>query len=284
MNEVELKLKDKIKALVREENIDFHELSKSRIQHFGATLCRLLVNQNEHFDVIISGGNSGLYVSKIAEYAYEILGIQKPPILKLPIYRYIETDLPETEAPLFDNSLLLPMAQEQLKNVNKVQNILFVDDEIRIGTTARNCFELVLEAVYNSKYKNPCSCIIVAEHHFFEWHHDTPNLAVRFYAHSRLIPGVTNIISHFLPEPLLEEIKTVLGSDITYNHALALVVGGGLKTRDSGVPSFDPSKALLLVSKIENYESKKEQLLSELKDEVRTGIEKYKAGEIKFIF
>lgn len=284
MQEVEIKLKDKIKALVKEEHIDLHELSKSRIQYFAAVLCRLLVNQKEHFDVIVSGGNSGLYVSKIAEYAYEVLEIPKPPILRLPVYRYIETDLPETEAPLFDNSALLPLVKEQLGNISQVKNILFVDDEIRIGTTARNCFELILEAVYGSKNSNRCSCVIIAEHHFFEWHHNTPNLAVRFYAHSRLIPGVTNIISHFLPESMFNEIKGLLGNDITYNHALALVIGGGLKTRDSGLPKFDPSKVLLLASKIENYERKREKLLSELKNEVKAGIEKYKAGEVKFIF
>ncbi len=250
------------------------DLAKSRIKMYSVTLYGLLVDLNEEYDALIGSGNSGLFMTKIAEIVYKNLNIKTPTILNLPIYRFNEDNLSP-----YDNSPLLPKVNETLENL-PIKNVLFVDDEIMKAITAKECFNLILKARPDVKHFN---ATIVAEYHFFEWHYKMPQVSIRFFAYSRLIQGLNGNIGYFIPEDLFKEISSLIPEVTSYNHAMALVVSGLLKKRDRGL-LFDTEIEQTLIENIKDYSSKKSQLIQEIENLVKEGIKEYKSGKIKFRF
>ena len=253
------------------------ELAKSRIKMFVATLYRQLIDYKEKYDFLLGAGNSGLFMTKIAENVYEDLNIKVPPVFNLPIYRFREDGVT-----LGDNSFLMTSVKEKLKGIQKISNLLFVDDEIMRALTAKECFRLILEANPNI---NHLSVTIIAENHFFEWHYKMPKVSIRFFAYSPLIQGLNGNIGYFIPEDFYKEISAMDNNTLSPNHVMAILIGGGLKRKDStGKPYFDFTIESELKNKIADYDKKKSSLINELKELVREGIEKYKSKEIKFRF
>lgn len=252
------------------------ELAKSRIKMFVAAVYRQIIDFKEKYDLILGAGNSGLFMTKITEMVYQCLDIKTPPVLKLPIYRFKEDD-----ATLHDNSFLIAQVKEKVQDIQKINNILFVDDEIMRALTAKECFQLVLEANLNIDH---LSATIIAENHFFEWHYKMPKVSISFFAYSPLVQGLNGNIGYFIPEDFYKEISGIYNT-LSYNQVMAIVIGGGLKRKDhAGNSYFDFLIESELKNKIADYDSRKSSLVIELKGLVKEGVEKYKAKEIKFRF
>lgn len=252
-------------------------LAESRIKMFVASIYRQLVDFNEKYDIVLGAGNSGLFMTRIAQMTYEYLNIKTPLILNLPIYRFKEDG-----KTLNNNSFLVQQVKEKLRNLDSINNILFVDDEIMRALTAKECFNLILQVKTNVKHLNGT---IIAENHFFEWHYKIPKASISFFAYSPLIQGLNGNIGYLIPEDLYKKISLLINEAVSYNHAMALVIGGALKRKDhNGNPYFDFTVESSLKNKIANYDDKKSSLMHRLQELVREGIEKYKAGEIKFRF
>lgn len=253
------------------------ELAESRIKMFVASICRQLVDFNENYDLVLGAGNSGLFMTKITEMTYEHLNIKTPLILNLPIYRFKEDGTTPN-----NNSFLAQQVKEKIQNLNSISNILFVDDEIMRALTAKECFNLILQANTNINHFN---ATIIAENHFFEWHYKIPKVSISFFAYSPLIQGFNGNIGYFIPEDLYKEVSSLISEAVSYNHAMAIVIGGALKRKDNnGNPHFDFAVEASLKNKITNYEDKKSSLMNKLQELVREGVEKYKAGKIQFRF
>ena len=253
------------------------ELAESRIRMFAAAICRQLRDLHENYDVVLGAGNSGLFMTKIAQMTYEYLHIKTPPVLNVPMYRFRE----DGKTP-YNNACLAQQVKENLQSLHAINNVLFVDDEIMRGVTASECFDLILQA-------NPAifhlDCTIIAENHFFEWHYKIPKVSIRFFAYSPLIQGLNGNIGFFIPESLYKEISSLVPEATSHNHAMAIVIGGGLKRKDtSGNPYFDFAVESSLFNNLSNYTDKKSSLMSHLKELVKDGADKYKAGEIRFRF
>lgn len=285
MEELEKKLREKIKETIKAEDLDLNVLAKDRIKNFAAVISRLLTQEQCQVDVVVGGGNSGLYMLKMTEFAYEYLDVPMPRFVKIPVVRTVKDPTTGKES-FFDNSVLIESTKEQLKGLTEVKNILFVDDEIMVGTTAKSCFDVILKAVYGKVENIHCNCVIVAEHHFFEWHHNTPYLSVRFFSFGQFIPGVNNLVSYFLPNELFEEIQELcsFGEATKHNRSMGLVVGGALKADKVAVPYYDYSKENILKEGISDYLIRKESFLRDLKVLVELGISEHKEGERKFKF
>ena len=252
------------------------ELAKSRIKMFSAAIARQLLEFGETFDLLMGAGNSGLFMTKIAEMIYEHLSLKTPTVLNLPIYRFKEDN-----TTINNSSQLVSRLKQTLKNL-EVNNILFVDDEIMRALTVKECFNLILKANPNI---NHLTATIIAENHFFEWHYKMPKVSISFFAYSPLIQGLNGNIGYFIPEELHKEICLILDKTLSHNHTMALVVGDALKQKDeNGNSYFDYAIESNLKNKIVNYANKKSSLMTELKELVKNGIEKYKEGEIKFRF
>lgn len=246
------------------------ELAKSRIKMFAASVTRQILDEKMEFDLIIGGGNSGLYMARITEFVYETLGIKTPKVINVPLARIIEEGK-ETK--------VLKDSADKLKNIGNAENVLFVDDEIMRAVTAKTCLEMLLAA--NPKIKH-INATIIAENHFFEWHYRMPEISISFFAYSRLIQGLNANISYFIPTDLFAKIKEVLPDVQTHNHAMAAVMGGAIK-RINNKPYFDFNVESEL-KKINDYKGIKGSLVTELKNLVSEGIEEYKNGKIKFRF
>lgn len=243
------------------------ELAKSRIKMFTAAIARQLLDEKAEFDVIIGGGNSGLFMTKITELVYEILGKNSPKVLNIPIIRVMEENK-EAKA-------LHDLISEL--NIEKIEKVLFVDDEIMRSITVKTCLELLLLAKPKIQH---IDATIIAENHFFEWHYSLPKVSIRFFAFSRLIQWLNGNIGYFIPENLFKKIQKKLPEVKNYNYAMAVVVGGGIKKLENGKPYFDFN----VEAKLENYKEQKGELIRELKFLISEAISEYKEGKIKFRF
>ena len=253
------------------------DLAKSRIKLFVAAVSRQLLELNKVFDVIVGAGNSGLFMTKIAEMTYKKLNIDAPLILNLPIYKFKN----DTKTP-YDNSFLVSNVSNKLFEVYKLNDILFVDDEIMQAITAKECFNLILQANKDIEHLN---ATIVAENHFFEWHYDMPRVSIKFFAYAPLIQGLNGNIGYFIPDALFKKMSSIKTNVLSHNHAMAIIIGGALKKIGAdGKSYFDFTIENDLKEQITDYETKKTLLLNELSNIVDEGVEEYKAGEIKFRF
>lgn len=252
------------------------ELAKSRIKMFTAAICRQLIDFKEEYDLVVGAGNSGLFMAKITAMVFEHLNIKAPLVLNLPINRFKEDG-----STLHDNSFLITQVKEKLRDM-RVSNILFVDDEIMRGLTAKECFQLILEA--NSSIDH-LDATIIAENHFFEWHHKMSKVSISFFAYSPLIQGLNGNIGYFVPKDFYKEISAMYAGKLSRNHVASILIGGGLKRKaNSGNSYFDFAIESELKNKVSDYDKKKSSLVGELKELVKEGIKKYKVGEIKFRF
>lgn len=252
------------------------ELAKSRIKMFVGALCRQLINFKENYDLLLGSGNSGLFITKIAKMTYDALNVNPPSILNLPIYRFKEDG--ET---LYDNSFLVTSVKEKLKSLPAINNILFVDDEIMRGLTAKECFSLILKAFPNISHLNTT---IIAENHFFEWHYKMPKVSMSFFAYAPLIQGLNGNIGYFIPQKLFSNIQQNVPEVKSYNQVMAIVIGRGIKKIKNNKGHFDFDIELALKNSLPNYENEKNTLIEELENLVKESVKEYKEGEIKFRF
>ena len=253
------------------------DLAKSRIKLFVAAVSRQLLELNKVFDVIVGAGNSGLFMTKIAEMTYKKLNIDAPLILNLPIYKFKN----DTKTP-YDNSFLVSNVSNKLFEVYKLNDILFVDDEIMQAITAKESFNLILQANKDIEHLNGT---IIAENHFFEWHYDMPKVSIKFFAYAPLIQGLNGNIGYFIPDDLFKKISSIQTNVLSHNHAMAIIIGGALKKIGAdGKSYFDFTIENDLKKQITDYETKKTLLVSELSKIVNEGVAQFKTGEIKFRF
>lgn len=245
-----------------------YKLAKSRIKMFAASLARQLLENQEKFDAILSSGNSGLFMAEIAKLVYQKLAIDCPKIITLPIFRFEENKDLEIG--------------HQLDNLSTKPNILFIDDEIMSGLTVKKVLELILAK--KTKLQT-LRCVILAENHFFEWHYNLPKVSVNFFAYSRLIQGLNGNIAHFVPEKLYQKISSTIEGVTSYNHAMAIVLGGALKSKNAeDRPFFNIEVDQICVEKIDGYSKQKKLLIKELEELVAESLKSYSQNKIAFRF
>lgn len=251
------------------------ELAVNRIKLFAATIYRL-VQEKHDYDLVMSPGNSGIYMSVITEWVYQYLEKAVPPIVNLPIYRFND------DGSLYDNNHLEKELALKTKNLEPIRNVLFVDDEIMTGTSARNTLELLQKTRSSSEWVN---FTIVAEHHFFEWRHLVPRTNVNFYAYARLIWGLNNNIAHVVPEAIYQEIIQYVGEDVAFNKVMAIILGDKDKQKDtSGKGYFSNEFDDTLKKLMPNYMEIKLDIQNEVKKIALEGIEQYQRKEFAFKF
>lgn len=278
MDEFEREYFDKLKQLASDYSGKRRNLARSRIKMFVAAVCRQLLEENEKFDLIVTAGNSGLYMATITNNVYPALGIELPQLITLPIYRFKSDD--GEKIAVNDNFPLQQAVSDKLANLPQKANVLFVDDEIMSGITVKTALEIILN---KRSDLDSLRCLIIAENHFFEWHYLIPKVTINFFAYSRLIQGLNGSIGYFIPEDLYTKITAQIADVESYNHAMAIVLGGALKRKShQGIPFFDTSVEDVCLKEVSGYEETKITLMRELKKLVSQAIEEYKNKEIQF--
>lgn len=264
--------------LVANMKIDRHLLAISRLQRLAATLYHLLVERGERYQILLTAGNSGLYVREFCQIIYRQLNIELPVLLSLPIHRFNQ------HGGLYDNISLLQETKRQVGSLTRFNRVLFVDDEIKRGTTAQACFDLLLRAVAWEHQDHACSFTIVAENHFFEWHVNDPRFAVRYFAPARLLYGLENNLAFCLPDSLRKTACAALQQELSQHHLITLILGGALKRIQNGVPIYDSSLAKPLLEAGSDYQAARLAFITGIEAWIATSFERYANGDITFKF
>jgi hypothetical protein len=277
MDEFERKYFKQLNSLAKDFQTERRELAFSRIKMFTAALYRRLIDEKEEFDLIVSAGNSGLYMMEITKMLFKELQIELPQTLVLPIHRF------EDDGKIINDNLSLKgYIEKQIKHLPPNLNILFIDDEIMMGLTVKAALELLIQTFAEIK---ELRCVIIAENHFFEWHYNMPKIRINYFSYSRLIQGLNGNIGYFIPKKLFLELISFIPEIKSYNHAMAIVIGGGLKTKDNDeTPFYDFTITNRILKKHSDYMHEKNSLIKELNRLVFQGVEEYKNKMITFRF
>lgn len=242
------------------KKINRTKLAKKSIERFSARLFSLLEMQD--FDLIVAPGNSGLMMSEIVKLVYEQCNKKLPELLVIPVYR------DGTE-------------HNQRFEIKKVSEVLFVDDEIMTGTSAKECIKAIIRSFPQSSHIN---VTIVAENMFFEWHHRIPGVSVYFYPFARCIYGLNNNISHILSNRHFKKLSKYIPIYAEKKQVLAMLLSGKIKSKDNdGLWYFDETIEGKVIAVTDDYLTIKKQTIADILGHVKSGIEKYKDKKIEFV-
>lgn len=186
-----------------------HPLALRHFKRFVAVLYHLIAKEEKQYDLIIGGGDAGMWLAKATEMLYQKLDIKIPVILTLPIVRFKFTYIKYEGQPLdlFDNSILIPEARKQLKSLRMLENILYVDDEIANGITAREAVRVVLKAVPKDKTGKNINLVIVAEDQDFDPSNFLESITATIYPFAKEVPGMHGVINYIVPWEIEKQIK-----------------------------------------------------------------------------
>ena len=127
-------------------DLNLEKLGEQKFNNFCRKIKELTIDSKATFDLVVAVGNSGLVMGKFTKLIYENLGLNFPPQLSIPFYRFY-LDFRDDMSKLFDNNIFLPEVIKQIKDISKIDTVLFVDDKIGSGITAVGCLELIKEAL-----------------------------------------------------------------------------------------------------------------------------------------
>lgn len=265
-----------LKMFVTDENVrtlPLYLLGMRNFKKFVEVICYLLLEEHKKFDLIVGSGNSGVVVAKYTELIYKELNIPCPPIIHIPVLRYRgERDREENR---FDNSVLLPEIKEKLKDckLEKLTNVLFVDDEIGLGITAKTCLELLIQATnaHNITYT------VVAEDQGVSWGKDLPS-KIEFYPFAQEWPGLNNVILWFMPGNISHPIEA-MSDEIKGSHSVMnIILGLPIKEKgtDIQVPSFTEKYNQIALERVPNLPTLREEAINIIHEFIVQGINDYK--------
>lgn len=250
----------KIKNIIERYLETRRKLAEGRIELFAARIYSL-IKEND-YDLIISPGNSGLIMTEISKTVYEYSKKEFPKSFVLPIYR--------------DGT-----KYEEKLDIKRADNVLFVDDEIMTGTSAKECIKAIVRSFPDSAH---IDVTIVAEHMFFEWHYKIPGVSVHFYPYGRAKSGKTNNISHILSDRNFKKLTKYIPIHAEKKQVLAMLLSGKLKNKNNnGEWFFDETVEGKVVARTKDYANIKREALTDINLYVKSGIEKHKDKRIKFV-
>lgn len=246
-----------------------------------ALLYRLIVEEKNNFDLIIGTGDSGSFMAKVTKLFYDEIRKSPPKIVFIPLQRFAVFGSGDGEH--FDNSVLIPDLKKQLRDLKKLENVLFVDDEIWRAWTAKESIDLVLKAVPKNKISNRVLYTIVAEHHGFEWHYDVSPVAIRYYSFSKKIRGVNGSVFEIVSDRTIEVFKKYK-SDLSKRHLANIFLNGINKISKNGKPQFSDNLLHDLELNFKRFNALKKNFYLKIEKLIESGILEYKKEKIRFIF
>jgi len=252
--------------------IDLGQLGKQRFFNFCNTIKNLISDEAVKVDLVVASGNSGLAVGKFTEMIYEELGLSFPKKLSIPFYRFLpgyHDDLSK----IFNSEIFLPDVVKQLKNIDNLENVLFVDDEIGQGVTAIGIFKLInqaLEKLGRIKIKN---FYIVAEDQGFKPPKDLPQ--IKFIPYDKELDGYNNVIFFVNPEELEAPIVKVMGDDdkFPFHQRTNILLNLPVKYFNKGNPVYTEKYLELAKQKILNLAELQNKYIKHLKDLIENCLE-----------
>jgi hypoxanthine phosphoribosyltransferase len=235
------------------EEIGYYQLGESRFYGFCRVIKDLAVKQNKQFDLVVAVGNTGLIMGKFAEMIYQELDLVFPPQLTVPFVRF-QKGFEENVDKLFDNSYLLPEIIEQIKNIAELKNVLFVDDEIGRGITAKTCLKLLNQALADLGKPSVREYYVVAEDMNFQFSVlEFPE--IRFVPYAKDTHGINNVIFFITPEKFQKPIREVLGDErqFAFFKITSLLLGLPVKDHKDALPVYTDEYLKIAQAKIPDF-------------------------------
>lgn len=247
------------------------EINKLAIKNFGKfvkVIQDLLTNKNIKFDLIVAAGDSGVSLLKVVEIIYEELNLPLPNTIQIPVLRFKTEKIywKNSDVFYFENNHLLPEVVSQLKDIQKIQNILFVDDEISSkASTFLTCLKLITEVLGKRKII-PLNCFIVAEDHEFIVKDFDPNIKVSFYPFSKGTKDIYSVVSYIVPWEIENQIQqNFTEEELNSKRRLNVLLGLPTKEIFGDRAEYSDKYNTLAIDKIQNFKDLQEQFLVYLK-------------------
>lgn len=220
-----------------------HKLAECHLKDFVKVIYNLVAIDDVKFDLVIGAGNSGLVMQKVAELVFEHCEWNFPPQLELPIQRHINGNNGE----LYDNTPIVFYAEKQMHYISNLTNVLFVDDELGKGTTARTSLALMLRATSPNLLTEKIHCHIVVELRGWPECFSIPSVRpfIHHYPKMSSIHKYKVIVNNLRPPTVLDDIVKLLKS-LNMDHEKyddkCLNVALGIQSKVYDPKSSEPPK------------------------------------------
>lgn len=255
-------------------NQELQLLAKHYLERFTKHIASLINADHNVFDLIIAAGNSGLASAWITTKVYEALDITPPPVIKVPIMRFIGND----NSKLYNNSSLLTYIKQNLdKYSHDLNNILFVDDEIRYGSTVKNSMNLIMKWHNDAKKTNMITCTVVAdEFGGFNWNPPYKNLTIKFSPFIKHTSKYKNIILYNIPPDIFYRLKPFLNKHKLEDRlAINLLLDLPVKEKKADIdpPSFTFKYNQLISEEYRDIEQMKKATVAYITSQIASFID-----------
>jgi len=238
------------------------------LKDFSDKIKCLFKEKNYKIDLIVGGGNTGASITRLTQIILQNLKI-KVPSLSLPIYRYTPTEKNNKpyeggDKDKFDNSILLDEVKKKIKM--PLNTVLFVDDEIGEGNTAR----MVLELLIKASEKPINNYFIVAEDQDFlkinNWVNKYPKINIKIFPYRKGIKNLFNVITYNVPYDYNIKIKNIIPDDkLSETAYMNVLLGEPVKEFINGKPVFTHKYEEILKNKILEFKEMQKEYLEYLK-------------------
>lgn len=209
-----------------------------RLESFVSTISELVMSRALNFDLLVSGGNTGLVMTYITERIYHYLRAPAPPNLVLPIFRYSPGFRGNPDY-LFDNFSLQEEVESRLISLRRLQDVLFVDDEIGHGITALTILRLLRRWHLHHHNLSEFNYYVVAEDQGFGTHPSLSDTSIHFLPYAIEIEGWNNVIACIIPREYEEPIQRVFPDEVlAFHQRMNILLGLPLKEFNNGKPRF----------------------------------------------
>ncbi len=244
-------------------DFNYQKVGEDRLDKFVKTIQQLFAKNN--YDLVIGVGNTGLVMIRFTQLILNELKITMPPVLALPLLRFSD----DNEKELFNNDIFLKEAKKQLEGIEKIENILFVDDEIYRGISVKTAIRLVMKAQNLDKL----NITVVAEDHGFQWDNAISNVTFNFFPFTKLIKGHNNVIFYLIPSEFNEPLKRLFPENILkWYTRMNILLDLPVKMKTDGKAEFTYKCNEEAEEKIKNFEELQEKFLSHLQKLIQNGV------------
>lgn len=264
-------------------DFDYGYYATHHVKALAAMIYHLVVEENLEFDLIIGSGNTGILCAKFTELVYQKLAKPCPSVLQVPVLRYRGEEKLEN---LFDNSILYSDVESFLRStgIQKLEKVLFVDDEIYSGHAVKACMKLLVQYKKEHALQEEATCYIVAEDQGMSSDFSIPSIKTKFYPFATGVDGTSNVITYFLPYELENPIKQALEGQISEHVIINVLLGLPIRKKitDTIKPEFSYKWLEMAEEKLANFSELQEKASAIVNLLINQGIKEYKTGKIEF--
>lgn len=234
------------------------KIAQKSIELFSARVFSLIIK--EKYNAIISPGNSGILCDYVTQLVFQAIEMPVPQVIRVPVSR---------------SSNVVP--KEKSEGDPLGGSLLFVDDEIRTGTSLHKTMVHLKDNLPKHAFVS-----VVAENMFFEWTKKERWFSPLFFSYGEYKRGPGNKLSHIITRKEMSTLTRYIPIQAEKKRALALVLGGVVKREIGEVSFYEEGYIHDIKARIPQFEEMAGDIKKRIKASAIAGIAKFMLGEIKF--